>query len=591
MRRQTEELIRELKNSGIEIYIVSDADPHLSEYVSDHYKALEEFSGFTGGDGKLVCTADGRAYLWTDGRYFIQAEEELHGSGIELVRMGEPDVPELSDWIKAELSSEGVLGFDGRLFSFNEGEKLEEAADGRIVSRDLCGSLWRDRPELKITDCYMPDEALFGLSTAEKLSKIRESITESGANAHIIASLDDIAWILNMRASDISYNPVFYAYMIINAKAAVLYTDERHFKNDRSLKEKLYKQGVLTRAYEHVFEDVAKLSGRLLADPSRCSFELISRCNDDTELIFEMNPSAGIKCLKNPVERANLKKAQHRDNTAVTRFIYWFKKNIGHDQMTECSVADRLHQFRMEEDGFISESFETISAYGPNAAMAHYAPSRERDVIIEPRGLYLVDSGGQYICGTTDITRTISCGPITDEEKRDFTLTVIANLRLAAAVFPEGTSGLCVDYAARKEFWDRSLNYNHGTGHGVGFLLNVHEAPAAIRYRTETVEGISPLLEGMYISDEPGMYVEGKYGIRTENLLMVRCKETNEYGHFMCFETMTLVPIDKTCLDLKLMSANDIDLLNAYHEKVLKDLEPEFTGEELEWLKSACAPI
>ena len=649
MREQMQGLIDELRKRSIDIYIISDTDDHLSEYSGDHFHALKEFSGFTGGDGKLIAARDGRAFLWTDGRYFIQAEEELKGSGIRLMRMGEPDVPSISQWIDENVTKSGVIGFDGRCVSYKDGEALRKKAG--ICSADLCGLLWKNRPEKLITPCRILDEKYCGLSAKEKLSRVRAKIKKAGASAHAIASLDDIAWLLNLRADDILYNPVFAAFMLITEDEAFLYTDERRFLSDKpgstgiseekihesngaecqkkasmpyATKEYLEDADVTLKPYDSFYTDIseAKIYGKsLLADPDRCNYELVSRIPDGIEIIKQINPAAAIKCRKNEAEIKSLRIAQHRDSVALTRFMYWFKKSLGLENcfdydsqadsfgtqsdekmsainasavgMTEWSCVQKLHELRNEQEGFIEESFSTISAYGKNAAMAHYSPSPlpEKTVEIKPYGLYLVDSGGQYLEGTTDVTRTMSCGAVTDEERIGYTLTVMASLRLADEKFIEGTLGPVIDLAAREVFWKRGLNYNHGTGHGVGFCLNVHEGPVGIRYRAATIEGAYPLYEGMYLSDEPGMYVEGKYGIRTENLLLVKHDRTNEYGRFMCFEIMNFCPIDKSCLDISIMEQRDIKLLNAYHKNVYDKLCNDMNEDELIWLKGMCAPV
>lgn len=640
MLRQTERLIEELKKRNIDIYLITDTDDHQSEYCGEHFHALKEFSGFSGGDGKLVVTSDGRALLWTDGRYFIQAEEELKNSGIELMRMGEEGVPTAISWICEELPEGGVLGFDGKCISCRYGEELKSRlgakTGGKIISIDLCDELWDNRPPMDCTPCWILDEKYCGESATHKLKELREKMREAGADIHAIAALDDIAWLLNMRANDIPCNPVFTAFMLVTMDEAFLYIDEGHFfdaskgggeaeklPGKPASRAYLNSIGVSIKNYEEFYGDIKKLAdygSSIWIDPERCSFELVNAVPEGIRLIKQMNPATAAKCKKNETEIKNLRIAQHKDSVALTRFMYWFKKKLGIEKcfsgeeliksskigqrglskakeaiscMTEWSCVEKLHEFRAMQEDFIEESFSTISAYGANAAMAHYSPSPlpEKTVIIEKHGLYLTDSGGQYPEGTTDVTRTFSCGPITKEEGLSFTLTVIAGLRLADEKFIEGTSGLVIDGAARDVFWRRGLNFNHGTGHGVGFCLNVHEAPTGIRYRASDIEGAYPMYEGMYVSDEPGMYVEGKYGIRTENMLLVKHDYTNEYGRFMSFEIMNFCPIDKSCLETAVMEKRDIDLLNAYHKRVYDELCDDMNEEERNWLREACAPI
>ncbi len=616
MREQVLKLQRKMRELGIDVYVVSDIDEHLSEYVSDHFHALEEYSGFTGGDGKLVVTAlssdadtgrdcEGLAALWTDGRYFTQAENQLEGSGIELMRMGEPETPLMNDWIFEQLPEGGTLGFDGSCTPFKEGIVLADKVRAKgvrcVYERDLCGELWEDRPAQKVTPCWILKEKYTGKSAADKIADLKAAMEKAGADAHILTTVDDIAWLLNLRADDVPNNPVFMAYLMIMPDGQVrLYTEEGHLTDEVSV----YLKGLCVQVfpYHQIYEDVKQLeavskgSGEVavLLDKKRCNYTIVSSIPAGIRIIDRINPEAEAKACKNETERANIRIAQHKDSVALVKFMHWFKtEGLRMERLTEWTAAEKLHSFRAEQPGFFDESFGTISAYGANAAMAHYAPSPDPalDTPIEPHGLYLVDSGGQYPEGTTDVTRTWSCGPITPEERLGYTLTVIANLRLGDARFLEGTSGLVLDYAAREPFWRRGMNYNHGTGHGVGHVLNVHEAPVGIRYKIADIEGAWPLMEGMYLSDEPGSYVAGSYGVRIENLVLVTLDYVNEYGRFMKFETVNFCPVDRTCLDISLMEERDIRLLNLYHKRVYEELAGDLTPEERTWLKAMCEPI
>ena len=643
MREQILKLQRKMKECGIDVYAVTDSDPHLSEYTGAHYYALEEFSGFTGGEGRLVVSAGtgcadgngntaGAAALWTDGRYFTQAENELAGSGIELMRIGEPQTPSVAEWVAAQLpAAGGKLGFDGKCMAFEEGSRLIENLGNRLESaltdRDLCGELWENRPAESITPCWILREEYCGEASGHKLERIREEMKKAHAEVHVVSTLDDIAWILNLRADDIPCTPVFSAYLVIAETEAWLFTDSGHFADSPfsradEVQEYLRGLGVHCDSDEAFYRCLPVICAgkQVLLDPKKCNYETVHLVQQAGCIVDRMNPSTVMRCIKNETEIRNLRIAQHKDSVALTRFMYWFKNEglnyalpaarTGENAedrhssanaadsgegfvLTEWSAAEKLHEYRRMQDHFLEESFSTISAYGPNAAMAHYAPSSDpdRDVPIRRKGMYLVDSGGQYYEGTTDVTRTWSCGPLTHEERTGFTLTAIANLRLADAVFLEGTSGLVLDYIAREPFWIRKMNYNHGTGHGVSYLLGVHEPPVGIRYKTATIEGAYPMKEGMYLSDEPGMYVAGQYGVRIENLVLVQHDHTNEYGRFLRFETMNFCPIDKTCLDLSLMEERDIELLNAYHNRVYRELADELPKEEAEWLGMMCAPI
>ncbi len=622
MRKQLTELRAKMRELGIDVYVVSDKDEHLNEYTGAHFCALREFSGFTGGDGTLVAASDDAA-LWTDGRYFTQAEQELAGSGIRLMKMGEPGTPAVTDWIRQHLPENGTLGFDGRCTSYQEGMMFLRCKKGdskAVTDQDVCGLVWKDRPAEVCTPCWILEERYSGKPASVKLREIRGTMLRMGIRTHVVSSLDDIAWILNLRASDIPNNPVFMAYMLFTPEHTLLYSDPAHF--DGEVRAYLAELGVELKAYDAVFQDICAVESPVLIDRRRCSYALSNSIPAGSRIFDRLNPAMTSKCCKNETERANIRIAQHRDSLAVTRFFYWFDQRLQEDAaaagltdaagevqsagaaksagaedaaargpLTEWECVEKLHEFRAAGENFLEESFPTISAYGPNAAMAHYMPSPEKPVEVQKRGLYLVDSGGHYKEGTTDTTRTWSCGEITEEERTAVTLAVIANLRLADAKFPEGTSGLVLDYAAREPFWKRGMNYNHGTGHGVGQVLNVHEAPVGIRYRASTMEGAYPMQEGMYVSDEPGYYEGGKFGVRIENMLLAVPDYENEYGKFLKFETCTFIPLDRKCIDKSLMTAEDICLLNAYQAKVFAELSDELGEAERKWLEGICAPI
>lgn len=592
-RNQTLKLIDAMEAHGVDVYMVTDCDFNLSEYTSAHFHALEEFSGFTGGDGRLVVTKDDEAALWTDGRYFEQAENELKDSGITLMRMGSAGVPTWKEWIGDHLPVNGCFGVDGKCLSFKEGKDFEKLlADRSINSMDLCGEVWEDRPHLKYAPCWVLDEKYCGKSASSKFDELRKTMQVKMADWCITTAMDDISWILNLRGNDVPCTPVFMAFLLTGPRQIKLYTDEKHFKGEgHGALKYLNDIGVEVLPYERIYEDIKSISGSVLLDPSSCNYELAHLIPENVKIIEDMSPISEMKCRKNGTEHKNLRIAQHRDGTALTHFIYWLKQNVSRGSITEWEAACKLHDFRAEQEDFIEDSFPAISAYGSNASMAHYAPSPERPVTIEPKGLYLVDSGGQYLEGTTDVTRTVACGEITDEERESFTLVLMANLRLADMKFLEGAPGALLDGCVREIFWQRGLNFNHGTGHGVGFCLSVHEGPAGIGYSATTRNTGYPMKKGFYISDEPGLYIPGKYGIRTENMLFVRHDFTNEYGNFLSFETMTLCPIDKSCIDFSLMEERDIELLNGYHERVYNELKDEFSGEELEWFKEVTSSV
>ncbi len=597
MREQLLSLRSKMRELGTDVYIVSDKDEHLSEYTDAHFCALKEFSGFTGGDGMLAVSLN-RAALWTDGRYFTQAEQELRDSGIELMRMGEAGTMPLLTWIRQEMPEGGSLGFDGRCVSLSDGAGYLRALSkgmSYVTDTDLCGLVWENRPKETVTSCWLLDEIYCGKPAGIKLSELRQAMAQTGANSFITAALDDIAWLLNLRANDIPCNPVFTAYLIVTKERCGLYSDERHFNAD--IRHYLSCIGVELKPKDEVFKDAALLRDPVLIDRKRSSYALCNSIAQGSHIIDRMSPIMSAKCRKNDIERKNIRIAQHKDSLALTRYMYWFKTVVnatvakGERSFTELGCADKLHELRAADSHFIEESFHTISAYGANAAMAHYAPSKEQNAVIEPHGLYLVDSGGHYYEGTTDVTRTWSCGNISEAELRAVTLCVVANLRLADGKFLEGTSGLTLDYAARELFWRRGMNYNHGTGHGVGYVLNVHESPVGIRYKPSALDGAYPMYEGMYVSDEPGFYEAGSYGVRIENMLMVNKDYANEYGSFCSFETCTLVPFDRDCIDASLMNAEDINLYNKYQQRVYDELHDELNEDERAWLKEICKLI
>ena len=596
MREQIVKMRELMAREGIDVYLVTMDDDHQSEYVGAHYREIAELTGFTGSAGKLVITKE-EAALWTDGRYFVQAGNQLKDSGITLMKQGEPGVPDMNDYIVSALPAGGVFGFNGKCVSCLEADALKERLSRKQVriayEKDLPDEIWTGRPAAAEAPCFILSEKYAGKGAGEKLSDLRKEMERLGAEAHVIATLDDIAWLLNLRGNDVPCNPVFLSFMLLEKDRTVLYTSKGHLTPEvREYLEGLSVEVVTDT--DQVYEDVKQLSGvTLLLEREKTNYALVSAVPADCRILDRMLPTTIAKAHKNRTEMENLKQAHIKDGAALTRFMYWFKHTVGKEPLTEWKTVEKLHEFRAQQEGFLEESFTTIAAYGPNAAMCHYAPSPEQDTPIEAKGLYLVDSGGQYLEGTTDVTRTIACGPCRDVEKRDFTLSVIANLRLADARFLEGTNGVALDYIAREPFWTRGMNYNHGTGHGVGYLLNVHERPVGIRYKLVPERQDSyPFSEGMFVSDEPGLYIEGSHGVRTENMIMCVNDYRNEFGQFCRFEAYTKCPMDKEALDLNYMTDRDIELLNAYHKEVCETLLPHMkTEEERTWLQEACAPI
>lgn len=586
--KRLEALREKMRERGINAYLIPTSDYHESEYVGEYFKCRQYMTGFTGSAGTAVVTEE-EACLWTDGRYFVQAAKQLEGSSVRLMKMGEPGVPTVEEYLKTVLPKGGILGFDGRVINQQMGEELEEELKEKEAvfwyQEDLVGEIWSGRPALQSEPIWILEEKYAGKGASTKLEELRETMSAAGATVHLLTSLDDIAWLLNIRGNDIPCNPVVLAYLTVDMKEAHL------FIREEALNEKTgrYLENLRVRLhpYEEIYDYVKTFRGeKILLEKGFVNYTLCRSLDESNQVISGMNPEAYLKTVKNPVEMENIRRAHIKDGTAVTKFIFWLKKNIGKIPIDELSAGEKLESLRKEQEGYLQPSFGTISAYGANAAMCHYQATEESYSELKPEGLYLVDSGGQYLEGTTDITRTIALGRLTQEEREHYTLTVMGMLRLGNAKFRQGTYGMSLDYLAREPFWERGLDYNHGTGHGVGYLLNVHERPAGI-HRGTTPQNLAGeiLREGMLTSDEPGMYVEGSHGIRTENLLLCRKGKKTEYGQFMEFEFVTFAPIDLDAIDVSLMRREDVENLNRYHQKVYEKISPHLTEEEAAWLR------
>lgn len=588
MRKQVDELLSLMRERDIDLYIVPSEDFHQSEYVGEYFKARAYVSGFTGSAGTLVATAD-EVCLWTDGRYFLQGEAQLKGSGIRLMKMGEPKVPTVKEYIEDKLPDGGTLGFDGRTISVADGADYEAICEKKSASitynMDLVGEIWPNRPALSNKPAFKLDESITGESAASKLSRIREAMKQKGADTHIVASLDDVCWTLNLRGDDIKYSPILLCYGLITMDEMVLYMDENKLSDD--IKAELKELNVRLRPYNSIYDDVKALSGKtVLLDPTKMNYALYESIPADNTLVEGANPSILMKAMKNPVEVKNMAIAHVKDGIAWVKFMYWLKHAIGKEEITEIGASDKLESFRKEQEGYMWPSFAHISGYGKHAAIVHYAATEESDIPLEPKGLYLSDTGSNFAEGSTDITRTIALGELTEEEVYHFTLVLKSHLALAMAKFPYGACGYSLDYAARKPFWDAHLNFNHGTGHGIGQLLNVHEGPAGIRHRVNVAKNEHHQIEpGMIITDEPGLYIAGKHGIRTENCMVVKEDGENEYGKWLCFEPITLVPYDLDAVDFSLLDEKEIAYLNAYNRRVYDTISPHLTDEEARWLK------
>ncbi|MBU3875191.1 aminopeptidase P family N-terminal domain-containing protein [Faecalicatena sp. AGMB00832] len=576
-----------MAEKGIDIYVVPTADFHQSEYVGEHFKARKYITGFTGSAGTAVITQE-ESGLWTDGRYFLQAGEQLKETTVKLFKMGEPGVPSVEDYVASKLPKKGTLGFDGRVISMGEGQAFENVIrqkDAMIqYSYDLIDDIWTDRPPLSEEPAFALGTEYTGESTQSKLSRVRSAMKDAGATAHIITSLDDVAWLLNIRGNDIEFFPLVLSYAIVTMEKADLFIDER--KLSESMKADLEKDGVILHPYNDIYESVKNFTAEdvLLIDPDRMNYALYNNIGADVKKVEMQNPTVLMKAIKNPVEIENIKKAHVKDGVAHTKFMYWLKHQIGKETITEMSASDKLEAFRAEQEGFIRPSFEPICAFGEHGAIVHYCSTPETNVELKEGTLFLTDTGGGYYEGSTDITRTVALGEIPQYMKDHFTATVESNLQLAHARFLYGCNGVNLDILARTPFWRQNLNYNHGTGHGVGYLMNIHEAPTGIRWQYRPSDS-HQFEEGMIITDEPGIYIAGSHGIRIENELLVCKGEKNEYGQFMYFEPITYVPFDLDAINPDLLTAEEKVWLNEYHKTVYDTISPYLSEEENEWLK------
>lgn len=583
-------LRKRMQEEHIDMYYITSNDFHNSEYVGDFFKCREFISGFNGSAGSVIISMK-KAGLWTDGRYFIQAEKQLAGSGITLYKAGMEGVPKINDYIIDNLLEGQVLGFDGRTVSASWVEEISEEilSKGASINSglDLVGDIWQDRPALKANPVMLLKICYAGETREDKLARIREYMKKHGVNYHIITTLDDIAWILNIRGSDIHCNPVVLSYLIIGMKDVTLFAHKEAFSSE--ILNELKQSGVLLKDYKDIYISIRQFlpKTRVMLDKNVVNQAIVDSIPKQVKVLNLVNPSVLWKATKNNTEIQNIKKAHIKDGVAVTKFIYWLKKNMGKIPMTELSVTEKLEQLRSMEENYIGPSFDTIAGFGEHGAIVHYFATKDSDAVIKPDNLLLVDTGGHYLEGTTDITRTILIGNnATDEQKRFYTAVLRGNLNLCNAHFLHGCCGTALDYIARKPLWDMGCDYNHGTGHGVGYLLNVHEGPNSFSFHSSNKNTI--IEEGMVTSDEPGIYIKDKFGIRLENLILCVKREKTPYGQFMGFEPLTLVPFDKELIDRNLMDVKEQELLDNYHKKVYENLYPYLDKEEQNWLADAC---
>jgi len=588
IQNRLQELRKVMQENHIDFYMMPTADFHNSEYVNDYFKVREYFSNFTGSNGTLLVWQEG-AGLWTDGRYFIQAENELQGTTIKLFRMLDEGVPTIEEFLKAEMKQGQTLGFDGRVVSVMDGKKYEKAlADKNICfayDKDLAESIWQDRPEFPAGKVTVLSEEIAGESVDEKLRKVREKIIQEGAESMLLTKLDDLMWLFNIRGCDVECNPVAISYGYITQDKAVLFVQKKAL--DEQVMNYLNTHNIQVEEYENIVSYLEKLpeGGKILVDNRFCSYMLYKTLCDKHTLVEKKNPTELLKAIKNPVELANMEKIYLADSVAVTKFICWLKTNIGKMEITEITAADYLEGLRREIPEFLDLSFPTISGYKANAAMMHYEATPENHAVLAPEGMLLVDSGGQYLGGTTDITRTIVLGPVSDEIKKHYTLVAAGMLQLSAARWIHGCTGRNLDILARQPLWNIGMDYKCGTGHGVGYILNVHEGPQNLRWRF--VDGMveAVIEEGMDVTNEPGVYVEGSHGIRIENVMVAKNDEKNEYGQFMHFDTLTWTPIDMDAIDEKYLTKEQRELLYSYQKEVYEKVSPFLNAEEKEWLR------
>ena len=584
-----EKLRKIMKRENIDYYIVPSADFHQSEYVSECFKSRAYITGFKGSAGTALIGMD-KAILWTDGRYFIQAEQQLAGLGIELYKMRIPGWPSLEEYLSTNMKEGECLGFDGRVFSINEYKefkKMQQSKNIKIaMDKDLIAEIWADKPSMPKEKVFLHDVKYCGKTVNEKVEEVREQMKTLGCKSYILSSLDDIAWLFNIRGNDVECTPVTLAYALINDKAAVLYIDKDKIScEDKSILEN--RDGITLKNYEDIFEDVKLIKGNVLLDPSKVSAFILTNLNEDVRVIESINITTNLKAIKNNVEIECFKNSHIKDGVAMVRFTKWLKEHVGKEKITEVTLSEKLLEFRSMGDLFIEESFKTIAGYKEHAAMMHYSATEESAYELKEEGMVLVDCGGQYLDGTTDITRTFVLGKITEEEKKDFTLVLKGHINLMTCKFLQGSIGSSLDIMARKPLWEEGIDYKCGTGHGIGFCLSVHEGPQQIR-PINYVE----LKPGMILTNEPGVYKEGKHGIRIENVMLIVEDSKTEYGgQFYKFEPLSYCPIDLDGIEVSMLTDKEREWINSYHKETYEKLSPYLNDEEKEFLRKETRTI
>lgn len=567
---------------GLHAFIIPSTDSHLSEYPASHWASREWISGFTGSAGTVVVTRE-KAGLWTDSRYFLQGAKELEGADIELFKEGLPSTPSIEEWLTTELGKGEYVGIDGTVYAAKEAMNLTHKLNMKglhlISDYDPFSKIWNDRPEIPTNTIFVLPEKYAGEAAHKKIARICDAVEKNGAESLLVASLDTIAWIFNIRGNDVKCNPVAVSYAYVSKEETVLFINPKKLTSEIS--DYLKAEGVTIAEYDKVFDYVSKLKTPVCLDANKVTFKLYNTIPDGCRIIDMPSPADLMKSIKNDTEVQGIRNAMERDGVALVHFFMWLEKAVPGGNVTEIMIPEKLVEYRSQQKNFVGESFDTISGYGPNGAIVHYHVSNESSLPVKPEGLLLVDSGAQYFDGTTDITRTLAVGPLTDQMKKDYTMVLKGHINLATAIYPQGTRGSQLDILARKALWDEGLNYLHGTGHGIGHFLNVHEGPQNIRMN----ENPTTLQPGMVTSNEPGLYRAGQYGIRIENLIRTKHEMTTEFGDFYSFETLTLCPIDTTPIIKEMLTEKEIIWLNEYHKFVYDRLSPLLTEDEKQWLK------
>ena len=573
----------------IQAFIIPSTDPHLSEYVAPHWQSREWISGFTGSAGTVVVTAKD-AGLWTDSRYFLQAARQLEGTCITLYKEMLPETPNIPEFLSAHLQEGDCVGIDGKMFSAEEVEHLQkELKKSGICIKSIADPmqlLWTDRPAMPLAPAFVYDTKYAGMSFTEKLSAVRQAMEAAGADSLLLSALDEIAWLLNIRGNDVHCNPVVVSYLLIEKDKVNYFVQPQ--KVTPELTEYFNVNGISVHPYEEIGDYLNSFNTHsILMNPAKTNYAIYSAIRPGCLIINGASPVALLKAIRNKQEIAGIHAAMQRDGVALVKFLKWLDEAVPAGKETEISVDKKLHTFRAAQPLYMGESFDTIAGYKEHGAIVHYEATPETDVTLKPEGFLLLDSGAQYLDGTTDITRTIALGPLTEEEKTDYTLILKGHIALAMAVFPEGTRGAQLDVLARMPIWKKRMNYLHGTGHGVGHFLNVHEGPQSIRMNENPVA----LQPGMVTSNEPGVYKAGSHGIRTENLVLTVPAGEGMFGKYLKFETLTLCPICRKGIIKELLTAEEIGWLNDYHRTVYEKLSPDLNNDEREWLKEACKAV